>query len=518
MSIYDRINAAIEAGDIEWAQLLALIAGEGARVEERINAFNGDVDFMTGALNDIGNSLTAVLGTTGVKSGTASLIRDGFLVDLARYLDPSDPNGFPSEAEAYRNQLRQDGEHNITVWNGAIGRYLQYRNEALANYQAMVAAAQTADELNQLADEFPMPEMVAEEPLPPEVENPLPKASDKLAEGYALRSKAEEEIQTYQPIVPIVKDLAENFGLGLNQVNEYIDQGLIQITVKGTQATVTIDSSVNLPAWAVNLTDPLGPNKLPSEIHYTLGTFTVECDTAPCPGEGLHYYVTSGSFYIGEDYYVELQYFDNASNSISEESRLKSVKIYDGDPYLVCIMAPCPTGKLVKEISYWAHDPDLTIVYHDGSQGDVASRDVTLQKDLNLPEMEDDGQHHIQTVIDLDKDEKVISKSELRYGYVVTGYRDEYGMLIGFGPLILRSITRTDADGNPLYEITDIQPNKDKGMNSALYQANVAFPDGNGVRVIFNTLEELFFQALKAEETYRAELVFMQSKPAVQSD
>jgi len=90
-------------------------------------------------------------------------------------------------------------------------------------------------------------------------------------------------------------------------------------------------------------------------------------------------------------------------------------------------------------------------------------------------------------------------------------------MLIGFGPLILRSITRTDADGNPLSEITDIQPNKDKGMNSALYQANVAFPDGNGVRVIFNTLEELFFQALKAEETYRAELVFMQSKPAVQS-
>ena len=66
--------------------------------------------------------------------------------------------------------------------------------------------------------------------------------------------------------------LRNTFGFSQTTLDQLIKDGkiVIEVDLENLTTTVTIDPSVTLPVGAVNLTDPLGENKLPAEIHYQL--------------------------------------------------------------------------------------------------------------------------------------------------------------------------------------------------------------------------------------------------------
>ncbi|MBI3999404.1 MAG: hypothetical protein HY351_02210 [Candidatus Omnitrophica bacterium] len=195
---------------------------------------------------------------------------------------------------------------------------------------------------------------------------------------------------------------------------------------------------------------------------------------------------------------------------------MQYVKIYDGDPNIVCITTPCPTGKLVKEISfkYLVNDggwPPLPmrdritahITYHDSEKGGVAKRDVEMLK------MED-GQYHIQSVVDMNADRKVIAKSEFHYLVAIAGVICPEGEKCTTPPAYvhLGDIIRTDANGNLLSTITDI--GEGYRIQTMIYPpvppaffATVVLPEGIKREVMFKTLEELLAKTLKIERRPR---------------
>ena len=373
-----------------------------------------------------------------------------------------------------------------------------------------------------------------------------------------------------------VNDLMNSFGFTKEMLDDLIKKGLVKFEVdfKSLQVTVHIDPSVKLPDGALNLTDLLGSDKLPGKINYQLGQSPYQimaaCYIGPdgggwCPP--TVYQLESGRFQIGNRFY-ELDYLNHSKlyaypdgETINYpqndaliypypypypfpeggDNRLHSVKIYDGDPQIVCITTPCPTGRLVKEINYdykygygfpypypypkptpypvdvvypidhITYDIEtlkgsnnngiitpmpifypfypgtLTIIghitYHNGSQGAVWSRDVEISQAGNG--------NHIQNIMDYDKNRKLISTSQFIYDAVPAIPECVFDNSCPVGPL--SKIVRTDANGNKLSEITNIKD----------HRAIVELRNGHKVKVIFRTLEDLLRKATNLERSRR---------------
>jgi hypothetical protein len=154
----------------------------------------------------------------------------------------------------------------------------------------------------------------------------------------------------------------------------------------------------------------------------------------------------SASFVNSEGQHVIVGYQNN---------RIDNVKVYEPGK-IVCIKAPCLPGKLVREISYdygkypevkfdyhlnvkgsYEYDLDYLyqprtahIIYHDGSQGDVVSRDVLFNG------------NRISQVIDRGKGGKMIAQNT----FIQPSICLPKGGCVP-GPLF---ILRTDASGNLL--------------------------------------------------------------------
>jgi len=420
--------------------------------------------------------------------------------------------------------------------------------------QDPTAAFSSGNTLSIATEVVPTPNPVVIEPVPMPIQ-PIEPPQESCLTSYCVDPPT-AIIELPPPVSPedhfstaakemAVNDLINSFGFTREMLDDLIKKGLIKFEVdfKSLQITVHIDPSVKLPDGALNLTDLLGSNKLPGKIIYQLGQSPNQI-MAPCfigvDGGGgwcppTIYQLERGSFQIGERHF-ELDYLTHPTDDapfvrLGGDNRLQSVKIYDGDPRIVCITAPCPTGKLVKEITYeynfgfpkpyplpepwpvkvypiggwvlnqtspevqnkidfwqqpiyemkWRDSITAHIVYHDGSQGRINSRDVEITKMA-------DGQNHIQTVVDYDKDGKLLVKSEFEYlsldstcvpGEVCSPSRQVF----------LFRIIRTDADGFPISDITNV----------AAHKATIKLNDGSKVQVWFRNLEDLLRKALRVE-------------------
>ncbi len=200
----------------------------------------------------------------------------------------------------------------------------------------------------------------------------------------------------------VLADVEKILGLGLNDGAVWLEDA-IAVDLQTLQVTVDL---TKLPArlWhGPNMADPLMDvdGSLPSEIRYQLEhrpqdvmepcRVSFPGGAVTCPDPVLQ--LKNASFEIDGKFY-ELDYSGSISNANPwvniyriGDNRLKSVKIYDGNPHIVCITTPCPTGQLAKEVSYLyinnngsdVPDATATIVYHKRGTGDVAARIVELK-------------------------------------------------------------------------------------------------------------------------------------------
>ena len=298
----------------------------------------------------------------------------------------------------------------------------------------------------------------------------------------------------------VMGDLVNTFGMTETMLQEAVKAGFIKILVdlKNLRAKVTINPDIHTEGRTdlVYLADLLGTYKLPGQIFYDLNHVETACMGPGCPTPG--YYLKTASFNV-EGKYFELTY-GGWNLMPSQSNLLDSVKIYDGDPHLVCITAPCPTGKLVKEIAYGhrVSDAELVkldgtpiptivakIIYYEGSQGEVFHREVQIAR-------MSDGRNHIQTVVDRDQEGNAIAFNRFNYATWIVYVVCAQGTKCVPPPpqVFLRQITRTDANGQPLSEIMDISGDR----------ANVLLPDNRKIEVMFHTLEELIQEAMKLEQ------------------
>src|SRR3989338_2956513 len=94
------------------------------------------------------------------------------------------------------------------------------------------------------------------------------KLKDNEYEYYGYKYDG-ERLRFKQPIKLIINDLINTFGFEFEQLIDLVSKGLIKFNWTDKRSiTVSIDPSVKLPNDAVNLTDPLGSNDLPSQINY----------------------------------------------------------------------------------------------------------------------------------------------------------------------------------------------------------------------------------------------------------
>lgn len=386
----------------------------------------------------------------------------------------------------------------ITMWEDYLG--------ALSAYRDQVVGAKTLEDLKTLENQFPLP-IAPPQIMPPFMNDPRKLAKEYIAEAMPLIEKARDEQSQYQAVQVVTNDLVNSFGFSEATVKDLIKQGLIKVEVdrKSLKAKITIDPSVTLPDQAdlVYLVDLLGSHKLPKEINYQLGVFVVPMGVPcrlgyPCLEAAPSYYLNSGSFSVGTNYF-ELNYIEDGIIGIPElpeagDNRLHSVKIWR-NPCGENARCELPTI-LIKKISYTYYDikgPYVSahISHLDGSQGDVSSRDVVIGKFA-------DGKDHIMAVKDYDQDGKLIAKSEFHYMVAMPMCAPD-----GFCPpafVHLYEITRTDANGNTLSKITNIGPAPILApIDLGLFQATIVLPDGTEHRVVFKTLEELFMKALRFE-------------------
>ncbi|MBI3317515.1 MAG: hypothetical protein HYZ85_05900, partial [Candidatus Omnitrophica bacterium] len=297
----------------------------------------------------------------------------------------------------------------------------------------------------------------------------------------------------------IVKsDLINSFGFSEPMLKDLIEKGLLKIEVdlKNRAAKVLFDPSVVLgdqPGLAY-LFDLLGSHKLPSEIRYQLGqgpAILAACTPDGCP-PSPPYFLISGSFQVdGQRLELfELNYmpFQVLKDGAKIKGQLYSVRVFDG-PSSIGLEIGEPI--LIKEINYKYDDENKTIhaqiVYPNGFS--VASRDVEITK------MED-GQYHIQSVVDRDSSGNVIATSKFKYSVLLPGISplpSPEGRIPPVAYVSLWMISRTDAEGGPLSEVRNISAD----------QATVVLPDGKEVPVTFNPLEELFEKTFKVETLSR---------------
>jgi hypothetical protein len=303
---------------------------------------------------------------------------------------------------------------------------------------------------------------------------------DLLLQAREMEHQDSPEVRAVKALV--TNDLINTFGFARDELQNLMDRGLITIEVnlEDLSVTVTIDESVQTPKGTA-LWDPLGEQALPREINY-------QVEEVPSPIIGYHFSffgshkLISGSFHLKDGSRVELEY----PQGFSFGPNPHSVKIYDANETLVKKI-----GFKYKYESIFLRLPSksnliATITYFDNSQGDVASREVTITRMA-------DGLNHIKEVVDRNAFGNVIATSEFSYGISVgigivnpnTGVSQVKGWSVS---LIL--ITRTDKDGNLLSTITGIRGN----------QAVITLPNGDAAKVQFESFESLLLQARILEQ------------------
>ncbi len=465
----------------------------------------------------------------GTMASLDSILKDPRLSDQTR----KELMNYLSQMDTYlADRLDQDKKSYISGLSismlssiqAEIQSWTQYTND-LNVYRQKVANAKTAEELIILEGQFPL-----------RVHYPIPMIAMPVSpvwtlvqfkeEGDKLYLKAKEEFdQNFERVSALVSsDLVISFGLPQEMVDKAVKEGLITIKVdpQTLRAVVSIDPSVRIPENAFYLADPLGLHKLPATIHYQLGDgpqmmmpcVMSEDGTSVCPPHV--YQLVSANFEL-EGRFFELNYLFSSESggmiitSQYGDNRLQSVNIYNGNPQIVCITTPCPTGKLVTEIKYQYKPEDNSILaqmtYHENSQGEVVSRSVQMQRMA-------DGQNHILKIDDSNKEGKNIASSKFLYGVAIHAPCDPL-TICEPDVVMLVEINRTDAQGNKLSNIHGIHSVPTIAMVGAVpaYEATVTLPNGKETAVIFHTMEELLAQVLKIEsaddsvEQFRKELL-----------
>lgn len=358
--------------------------------------------------------------------------------------------------------------------------------------------------------------------------------------NQAREFESEKDPQIKQVLGLVQGDLVNTFGMDAGQVGHAIAKGLIQVTVDLNLGTVLVNLEKLLAdsdqlirnEFLANL---LGKPELPKEIRYNvmqglqaLASCSVSIDggISGCPPPAP-YFLVSGEYRIEENgitkTFVELNYRPvivtdrgiGIRDWMNGDNRLQSVKVYDGDPRIVCITTPCPTGQLVKEVVYRWFEPcrgemcimgmwqDSAEVTYYGRK-DLARRTVTFNSGGWISGDAPAGA--IVTAQDFDHEDKLIAYNIFQYsGLIIADCAPIEGVdcsktVIAGGKL--EKIIRMDANGKALSTIlmTDIdRPEPDfwegEGNNFAIIQ----LPDGRMKHVRFSSIEELLSQAAKFE-------------------
>ncbi len=305
--------------------------------------------------------------------------------------------------------------------------------------------------------------------------------------------------------------LSNTLEFNREQLEQWIKDGHIVIDIdrKNLTAKVTFASTMKLPEGAVNLFNPLGSNQLPNQINFNLAKIDnvmgEPCMLGhPCPDFSV-YYLNSGVFKLNSLTF-NLNYTKPGIFGIPRfpepgDNRLYSISITEvndpcnGNPDC---MAPMSI-KLIKDISFaYGNDGKIKahIVYHNELQGAVASRDLVLAK------MGSD-QYHIESILDMDKDGKMIVKNVFSYHFITTDQACPLDQSNCNTTLVrLDKITRTDASGNLLSAISDIRrtPVDDGAPDFMGYIGTQTFPGGAKHEMLpVATFEEMLAQAMKNE-------------------
>jgi Ca2+-binding EF-hand superfamily protein len=305
----------------------------------------------------------------------------------------------------------------------------------------------------------------------------------------------------------LVNDIVATFGLSRDRVTDLIDQGLItmDVDIADLTATVHFDPSIQVgnAAYLANL---LGPKELPDTVEYTFAPNSpmpgVPCSTDDCPIFIQTYHLVSGNFEIQADdqhLLVRLDYLGFRSHmNIRPEyhvgnNRLQMVSVFD-------ITTTTTDLVLIKQINYRYNESGAlagaTITYPSGSQGDVASRDVTFWTI--------DGQKYISSVTD--KDENGVEVVLNAYWYeIIVPAADVCGANIpdcrpSETSVELLSIQRQDLlnDPEPLPgDLQHVLPGTPLSTITFPRPGEVTITLANGARMTIpvDSMEEAFFMA-----------------------
>ncbi|MDP3920335.1 MAG: hypothetical protein Q8R76_05970 [Candidatus Omnitrophota bacterium] len=343
-----------------------------------------------------------------------------------------------------------------------------------------------------------------------------------------------------------------DFGMMRQTVLDLMAEGKIkfEVDVKNMRASIWIDPGVRRDGILIdgaNLTNLLGSRALPQTINVKLGRDTelvaliAICgvdvsgekicgapDRAPAK---LHlrsaeFEAADNRFGRNKNLFIKLDYRKTYREKADDrfvlfldgDNLLKGVEIYEGNPNIVCITTPCPTGKLIQGISY-AYENNIavsaTIDYLHAGVNQPTHREVTFKA---LGQSQGGSDHwarrgnYIDTVADY-IDGQLIVKS--KFDYLQTAVLcpasvapDGGGVGLPLGPctggdVALASITRTGENGEFLSAIAGIKSAEGFGFDWA---ATVEIHEGRSAQLGFNVYEELFDKVRQFETINEREI------------
>jgi hypothetical protein len=301
-----------------------------------------------------------------------------------------------------------------------------------------------------------------------------------LEELLDLAAEQDQEEPRIREIKALLQqDLADSYSFSARYIASLVEAGKIVIEVDPDTLRATVKILLPLKAGLAegHLVNLMGDGKMPEEIHYEL--------IAPNPmiGGMDRYRIKNARFNVGDLYFQltygnaggDLQYFEG-------NPALGEIKIYKGNPDLVCITTPCPTGVLWQtiKINHNTYNVTADLIFHDG--GKVYKSLVTLSR-------KEDQRLHIDRITEMDKAGNVISKNEFEY---LVAMPDCLPGMECLASMHLESIKRTDSQGAVLSEIISFSHWKTP------YEALILAGDKEH-SVTFVSLADLFKQAAELE-------------------
>ncbi|MSR78185.1 MAG: hypothetical protein EXS63_08205, partial [Candidatus Omnitrophica bacterium] len=252
----------------------------------------------------------------------------------------------------------------------------------------------------------------------------------------------------------VTQTLMDTFGWSKEQIADWLKRGLLKMDFdpKTLKMKVTFDDSIKPKT---NLFDPIGGGAMPKEIEFQLERWSGDVGYEQNQNliRFLPLRVVSASFKIGDlRYEIVFERYTSFVRELIDPLLVENgILKYKISPWFVTVYDSA--GKVLRTID-WTRDGagnlHATINYLDGSQGPVASRDVTLSKLA-------DGQYHIQTVVDKDKDGNLLAVSTFEYTYLKLGALVRGpGFPSWWNNPILWRVIRTDKTGAVISEITSI--------------------------------------------------------------